>query len=207
MGVRWRCWPAGSIGPTRWATRRCSSEIAETGLLISEWPPGAEPLRHRFLIRNRVIAAATAGTVVVEAAARSGAIQTMSRVLALRRTAMVVPGPVTSAMSVGCHELLRSRPDALLVTGVEQVLEAVGRIGEYLAERPRGQEHRRDRLDEESARLLEAVPARGTATAEELAGRSGLALRTVLRRLSLLELAGLVERREGGFALSRGSAP
>jgi len=178
--------------------------IAETGLLISEWPPGSEPLRHRFLIRNRVIAAATAGTVLVEAAARSGATQTMSRVLALRRPALVVPGPVTSAMSVGCHELLRNHPDATLVTDASQVLEAVGKIGEYAAEPPRGRQHRRDQLDEESALLLEAVPARGTATPEELAGRAGLALRTVLRRLSLLELAGLIERRDGEIALARG---
>jgi DNA processing protein len=106
-------------------------QITETGLLISEWPPGSEPLRHRFLIRNRVIAAATVGTVLTEAAARSGAIQTMNRVLSLRRAAMVVPGPVTSAMSVGCHDLLRSRPDAALVTGMPHVLEAVGRIGEH----------------------------------------------------------------------------
>jgi DNA processing protein len=177
--------------------------IAEAGLLVSEWPPGSEPLRHRFLIRNRVIAAATVGTVVVEAAARSGAAQTMSRVLALRRVAMVVPGPVTSAMSVGCHELLRSHPDAILVTGVEQVLEAVGRIGEYMADPPRGRSHRRDELDPESALVLEAVPGRGTASPDELALRSRLPLRTVLRRLSLLELAGLVERRDGGVALSR----
>jgi DNA processing protein len=178
-------------------------QIAETGLLISEWPPGAEPLKHRFLIRNRVIAAATAGTVLAEAAARSGAMQTMNRVLALRRPAMVVPGPVTSAMSVGCHELLRLNPDATLVTGVEQVLETVGPIGEYLVDPPRGPAHRRDDLDEESALVLEAVPGRGTLPPEELAVRSGLALRTVLRRLSLLELAGLVERRDGGFALCR----
>jgi DNA processing protein len=177
--------------------------IAETGLLISEWPPGAEPLKHRFLIRNRVIAAATAGTVVVEAAARSGATQTMNRVLALRRPAMVVPGPVTSAMSVGCHELLRANPSATLVTGLPHVLEAVGRIGEYYADAPRGPEHRRDALDEQSALVLEAVPPRGAVTPEELATRAGLALRTVLRRLSLLELAGLVERRDGGFALPR----
>ncbi|HEY0000617.1 MAG TPA: DNA-processing protein DprA [Actinoplanes sp.] len=177
-------------------------QIAETGLLISEWPPGAEPLRHRFLIRNRVIAAATVGTVVTEAAARSGATQTMSRVFALHRTAMVVPGPVTSAMSVGCHEMLRTRPDAILVTGHGQVLETVGRIGEYFAAPPRGPEHRRDSLDEESALLLEAVPRRGTATPEELAAKAGLSLRTVLRRLSLLQLAGFVERREDGVALS-----
>ena len=177
--------------------------IAETGLLISEWPPGAEPLRHRFLIRNRVIAAATAGTVMVEAAARSGAAQTMSRVLALRRAAMIVPGPVTSAMSVGCHQMLPDHPDATLVTGVAHVLEAVGRMGEYYAAVPRGPEHRRDALDEESALVLEAVPHRGTASPEELAARAGLALRTVLRRLSLLELAGLIERRDTGIRLVR----
>jgi DNA processing protein len=118
---------------------------------------------------------------------------------------MVVPGPVTSAMSVGCHELLRSRPDATLVTGPEHVLEAVGRIGEYATPVPRGPEHRRDRLDEESALVLEAVPARGSIRPEELAARAGLPLRTVLRRLSLLELAGLIERPDGEITLPRRS--
>jgi DNA processing protein len=176
-------------------------QIADTGLLISEWPPHAEPLRHRFLIRNRVIAAATRGTVMVEAAARSGAAQTMSRVLALNRVAMVVPGAVTSAMSVGCHEMLRTCPQARLVTGPAHVLEEVGRIGEHLAEPARGPSHPRDELDEESALILEAVPVRGTAVPEQLAAKAGLAIRTVLRRLSLLETAGLVVRRDGGIAL------
>jgi DNA processing protein len=177
--------------------------VAESGVLVSEWPPGAEPLRHRFLIRNRVIAAATRGTVVVEAAARSGASQTMSRVLALNRIAMVVPGPVTSAMSVGCHELLREHPQTRLVTGLSQVLEEVGRIGEYLAEPPSGRRHARDSLDEESALVLEAVPRRGAADAEELAARAGVGLRTVLRKLSVLEMTGLIVRRaDGGVALA-----
>jgi DNA processing protein len=178
-------------------------QIADSGVLMSEWPPGAEPLRHRFLIRNRVIAAATAGTVVVEAAARSGAVQTMSRTIALNRRAMVVPGPVTSAMSVGCHELLRKHPEATVVTGLPHVLEEVGKIGEYLAEVPRGRDHARDTLDEESALVLEAVPRRGAAGPEQLAAKSGLGLRTVLRRLSLLEMAGLVVRRNDGVALPR----
>ncbi len=178
------------------------ARIIERGLLISEWPPGAEPLRHRFLIRNRVIAAATAGTVVVEAAARSGATQTMSRVLALNRPAMVVPGPVTSAMSVGCHELLRTHPGARLVTSVSDVLEEVGRVGEYLDPPPRGRERVRDRLDEESALIMEALPRRGAMTPEELAARARLELRTVLRRLSLLEAAGLVVRAEAGIMLA-----
>ena len=176
--------------------------IAETGLLISEWPPGSDPLRHRFLIRNRVIAAATEGTVMVEAAARSGAAHTMGRALELNRKAMVVPGPVTSAMSVGCHEALRGNPAARLVTGLAHVLEEVGRIGEHYADRARGPDHPRDRLDEESALVLEAMPRRGTADAEQLAGRAGLSLRTVLRRLSLLETMGLVTRRGNGVALA-----
>jgi DNA processing protein len=149
-----------------------------------------------------VIAAATAGTVVVEAAARSGATQTMSRVLALERPAMVVPGPVMSAMSVGCHELLRSHPSARLVTSVADVLEEVGRIGEYLEPPPRGRERVRDRLDEESALILEAFPRRGAATPEELAAEARLDLRTVLRRLSLLEATGLVVRTGSGLMLA-----
>ena len=177
--------------------------ITETGLLISEWPPGAEPLRHRFLIRNRVIAAATVGTVVVEAAARSGAVQTMSRVVALGRTPMIVPGPVTSAMSVGCHEMLRQNPHARVVNGLPHVLEDISPIGVNLAEPPRGPEHKRDHLDEESALVLEAVPHRGTAAPEQLAARAGVSLRTVLRRLSLLETLGLITRREDGVALAR----
>ncbi|MEU8655130.1 DNA-processing protein DprA [Actinoplanes philippinensis] len=176
--------------------------IADTGLLVSEWPIGAEPLRHRFLIRNRVIAAATAGTVVVEAAARSGAAQTMSRVLALDRPAMVVPGPVTSAMSVGCHEILRNNPYARVVTSAGEVLEEIGRIGEYYAETPRGPERRHDHLDEETALVLEALPRNGSVTPEQVAAEARLNLRTVLRRLSLLEIAGLVARTGDGVALA-----
>jgi DNA processing protein len=86
------------------------------------------------LIRNRLVAAATLGMVLTEAAAQSGATQMMNRALVLRRVAMVVPGPVTSAMSVGCHQQLRTRPDAILVTGLPHVLEAVGRIGEHDAQ-------------------------------------------------------------------------
>lgn len=181
---------------------RLFEQIVASGLMMTEWPPGAEPLRHRFLIRNRVIAAVTAGTVVVEAAARSGAAQTMSRVVALNRPAMVVPGPITSATSVGCHELLRRHPSARVVTNVAEILDEVGHIGEYLAPPPRAANHPRDDLDEESALVLEAVPRRGAASPEELATRAGLALRTVLRRLSLLETLGLVRNKPEGVVLT-----
>ncbi len=175
--------------------------IAETGLLVSEWMPGAEPLRPRFLIRNRVIAVATLGSVLVEASARSGATQTMRRALAVGRPAMVVPGPVTSAMSVGAHELLREYESARLVTGVPHVLEEVGRIGVDLAPPARGPHRPGDLLDDEAALLRESLPRRGVVGPDVLAARAGLDVRTALRKLALLEELGLVARRDGGYAI------
>ncbi|MFI7605507.1 DNA-processing protein DprA [Micromonospora sp. NPDC049366] len=175
--------------------------IADTGLLVSEWMPGAEPLRPRFLIRNRVIAAGTVGTVVVEASARSGATQTGHRALAMPRPTMAVPGPVTSAMSVGTHELLRDYPKARLVTGVAHVLEEVGRIGDDLAPPARGPDRPTDALDDDARSVLEAMPRRGGVGVERLAARAGVDVRTTLRKLSLLEELTLVVRRDDGYAL------
>ncbi|WP_433130480.1 DNA-processing protein DprA [Micromonospora sp. CA-240977] len=176
--------------------------IADTGLLVSEWPPGAEPLRPRFLIRNRVIAAGTLGTVVVEASARSGATQTARRAFYANRVAMVVPGPVTSAMSVGAHEFLRDHPRARLVTGVAHVLEEVGRIGADLAPPARGPQRPADALDDDARALLEALPRRGARGVDALATRAGLDVRTTMRKLSLLEELSMVVRRDDGYALA-----
>lgn len=98
--------------------------IARTSLVMSEAPLGGEPFKVRFLARNRLIAALTTGTVVVEAARRSGALNTATWANHLGRTLMGVPGPVTSATSAGVHELIRSRA-ALLVTRPADVVEAV----------------------------------------------------------------------------------
>jgi DNA processing protein len=70
----------------------------------------------------------TSGAVLVEAARRSGSMHMMRCVLDLRRPAMVVPGPVTSALSAGCHELLRAHPEATLVTETAHILEALDRV-------------------------------------------------------------------------------
>ncbi|RKN49317.1 DNA-processing protein DprA [Micromonospora endolithica] len=180
--------------------------IADTGLLVSEWMPGAEPLRQRFLIRNRVIAAGTRGTVLVEAAARSGATQTAHRALALARPTMVVPGPVTSAMSVGAHELLREEPATRLVAGLAHVLEEVGRIGE-LATVPRGPDRPVDLLDDDARSIVEALPRRGALAVDVLAARAGVDLRTALRKLSMLEDLTMVVRRDTGYALGPGARP
>jgi DNA processing protein len=175
--------------------------VIEEGLLISEWPPGTEPHRHRFLIRNRVIAALTRGTVVVEANARSGAKQTLGRAVLLGRAAMAVPGPMTSAMSVGCNQLIRVGI-ARLVTSYAEVLEEVGRIGVDLAPIPRGPVEDRDRLGPEMSRILDAVPFRGSADAGQIAATAGVPLRDALRTLPVLELAGLVVPRDGGYVVA-----
>ena len=76
-------------------------------MLVSEWPPGRTPTRPGFLVRNRVIAALSRGTVVVEAALRSGALNTARHARDQNRPLMAVPGPVTSAASAGCHLVIR----------------------------------------------------------------------------------------------------
>jgi DNA processing protein len=81
--------------------------IRANGATISEWPPGRMPTRPGFLVRNRVIAALSRGTVVVEAALRSGALNTARHARDQNRPLMAVPGPVTSAVSAGCHEIIR----------------------------------------------------------------------------------------------------
>lgn len=140
--------------------------------------------------------------MLVEAAARSGATQTLNRALGVGRPGMVVPGPVTSAMSVGAHELLRAQPGARLVTGIAHVLEEVGRIGYDLAPPARAPERLRDRLDDEATQVLEALPRRKALAVESVASRAGVALRTAMRKLSMLEELGLVVRRDDGYALA-----
>ncbi|NEK86958.1 DNA-protecting protein DprA [Blastococcus saxobsidens] len=177
--------------------------IADEGLLLSEWPPGAAPHQHRFLVRNRLIAALTRGTVVVEAAARSGAQATAKRARDLGRQVLVVPGPVTSAMSVGCHELLREQEGgARLVTNAAQVIEEVGGIGTDLAppvERPASP---RDGLSDLAARVLDACPVRIGVSPERLASVAGCDVLEVLRVLPALELAELVQWTGTGWRLT-----
>jgi DNA processing protein len=178
--------------------------IAEEGLLVSEWPPGAAPHKHRFLVRNRLIAGLTRGTVVVEAAARSGAQATARRAGRLGRPVMVVPGPVTSAMSVGCHELLRDAElGAVLVGTAAHVAEAVGRLGEDLAEPPARPVDRRDGLSDVAVRVLDACPVRNGVSPERLAATAGCDVLDVLRVLPALELADLVECTGTGWRIAR----
>jgi DNA processing protein len=179
------------------------AEIARYGLLVSELPPGTPPTRGRFLVRNRTIAALTRGTVVVEAARRSGAISTARHARDLRRAVMVVPGPVTSAASAGCHVLLREWGEAVCVTDTAEVLDLVGLIGDDLAPERRGPVLDRDRLDPVTRDVLDAIPARGGAGTARIAVSAGVDLDTALASLGALSAAGFVERCAKGWKLRR----
>jgi DNA processing protein len=121
---------AGLDRPYPAAHRQLYDRTAETGVLVSERPPGSAPHRQRFLSRNRIIAALGAVTVVVEAGQRSGALNTAGHARDLGRPVLAVPGPVTSAMSVGCHRLLqREEQPAHLVTSVADILGFCSLVG------------------------------------------------------------------------------
>lgn len=175
--------------------------IAAQGVLVSEWPPGRQVSRLRFLVRNRVIAALAAGTLVVEAAQRSGALNTARHARDLRRRLMAVPGPVTSDLSAGCHQILREW-QGTLVTSAAEVIEHIGPVGVP----PAGAAPPvlpRDQLDLESATVLDALPRRGGMGTVRIAQRAGLAPAATATLLGQLATGGFVERCEDGWRLRR----
>ena len=174
--------------------------VGATGLLVSEYPPGVRPARHRFLTRNRLVAALSGATVVVEAGIRSGAASTAAWARALGRVVCAVPGPVTSAASTGCHVLLRA--GAELVTRADEVREIIGRAGE-LAEDETRPTNPLDALTDTERQVYEALPGRGVRTTDEIAVASGLPADAILGPLAMLEIAGLIERVDGRWRLAR----
>ena len=179
---------------------RLLHRIADEGLVVSELPPGSAPTRARFLVRNRLIAALSLGTVVVEAARRSGSLATADRARSLSRQVMAVPGPVTSAMSAGCHDLLRA--DAVCVTRPAEVLELVGELGADAVEPLRGPATVRDGLSETVRRVLDAVPVRRGAGEAVLAREAGVSTLVVQQVLPPLLAHGLVQRTPEGWRLT-----
>ncbi|MFE3900386.1 DNA-processing protein DprA [Streptomyces sp. NPDC059153] len=173
--------------------------MAEQGLVIGELPPSDHPTRSRFILRNRVIAALTRGTVVVEAEYRSGSLVTARSAQRLGRFTMGVPGPATSGLSAGVHELLRG--EGVLVTDASEVAELVGDIGE-LAPARRGPVHPRDLLDAVSARVLDALPPRGAVGGRDVARGAGTSIDEALGRLYELHSLGFVERDGDGWRLT-----
>lgn len=181
--------------------------VAAGGAVVSELPPGARPQRWRFLQRNRVIAAMSTATVVIEAAARSGAAGTARAAAALSRAVAAVPGPVTAATSAGCHGLIRDGV-ATLVRGSADIIELASPLGFGLDVDPSvaaGIE------TAGAGALTERVLAclsrsHGLATAH-VAVLAGLDVADVRGILLDLENDGRVECRDGGWAPSPARPP
>jgi len=112
-------YPAGNV--------RLFAEIAENGALISEVMPGAHAIPVRFLNRNRIIAALSQATLVVEAAFRSGSLRTARDAAELMRPVMAIPGPINAPTSEGCHRLIGERA-AEIVTSVTDAIELISAL-------------------------------------------------------------------------------
>ncbi|BAJ31029.1 DNA-processing protein DprA [Kitasatospora setae] len=189
------CYPRGN--------ERLIERIGQDGLLVSELALGMNPTRFRFVLRNRVIAALTRGTVVVEAAPRSGALSTARRALDLNRHTMGVPGPITSELSVGVHALIRNGAATMVTSGAE-VGELIGSIGADLAPERVGPMLPRDALEPPVARVLEAVPASADgAPVQRLAHYAALSEAATVQHLHELSSLGFVERHGAHWRLVR----
>jgi DNA processing protein len=175
--------------------------LAHDGAIVSEQAPGAAPTRLRFLSRNRLIAGAALGTVIVEASRRSGARNTANWTTRLSRPLMGVPGPVTSAASEGVHRLLRSG-EATVVTCGEEVLEMVGGMGEYLVNDEPAPTLPRDTVTLREQQVLDAMPSDTGAPADEISLAAGLSILVVEGALQVMKARGLVTLAGDGWRLT-----
>ena len=165
--------------------------VAETGLLVAESPPSVVPAKWRFLMRNRLIAALGSATVVVEAGKTSGALNTATTAVKLGRPVAIVPGLMSSARSIGCHDFLNRFPgEVQILARPQQVLELVGRsVAAEASEEKLGQLERR------------ALDTFGISPVEvwEVQRLAGLSVRETQIALGSLELLGLVQRVGGRY--------
>ncbi|MGZ8179966.1 DNA-processing protein DprA [Williamsia sp. SKLECPSW1] len=178
------------------------AEIARTGAVVTEYAPGTTAARHRFLARNRLVVALTGAVVVVEAGRRSGANNTAAWARVVGRPIGAVPGPATSAMSVGCHALIADGY-AQLVDGPAAVERLVAPDGGGATANPRTVV---DGLDPTVARVREAVPASGGSTVAEIAFSAGVDVATTRAALATLDMLGLVDGDGATWALRRAAA-
>jgi DNA processing protein len=193
------------------------SRIADHGAIVTELPPRSAALKHRFLARNRIIAALTRGTVVVEAARRSGALATVHRAQEIGRLVMAVPGPITSMASAGPNRLLHEGA-ARAVTSPDEVVGLVtgGAVGgdrtapgwapgagRSAAAGPAPDARTALDLTPMAAAVLAALPLRGGRAVDDVAARAVLPPVVCLAQLGVLEMMGLAGRTTRGWRRCR----
>lgn len=177
--------------------------LVDTELVVSEVRPGSGPTKVGFLARNRLIAALSQGTVLVEAAVRSGARNTVNWAAACGRAVMAVPGSIESTWSQGPHLAIREQ-HATLVTGAAEVCEVVAPMGVDTLSSPRGERRAADDLDPVTMSIYDALPVSGARSVGEVAIRAGLAVPACLAGLCRLESIGLARAEAAGWRLGRG---
>ncbi|GGF39781.1 DNA-processing protein DprA [Williamsia phyllosphaerae] len=173
--------------------------IVADGVVVSEYPPGTSAGRHRFLTRNRLVAALSKAVVVMEAGRRSGSLNTAAWAVKCGVPVGAVPGPVTSAMSVGCHRMIRDG-QAQLVMDADDIEHLITPDG---VDDAAGTTRRPDErtLDDVQSRVRDAIPGRGSATIAEIAFAAGIEVARTRSALAMLETYGLVASDGSGWRL------
>ena len=174
-----------------------AERLGQQGLIVSEYPPGMPPLAHQFPQRNRIIAGLSLGTLVVEAASRSGALITARLAGEYGRSVLAVPGPVQSALSRGCHRLLRS--GACLVENTRDVLlEIRPELTAALAEAAEPEVGSGRQAGRSEAKIVLDKLDFSPVTLDELRSATGLTAAELSSMLLHLELEGTVDARPDG---------
>ncbi|SMY11278.1 DNA-processing protein DprA [Brevibacterium jeotgali] len=181
--------------------------VLRSGAIVSEAAPGQTAMRHRFLLRNRLIAAASRTTVVTAAGHRSGALNTAYRAAELLRPVGAVPGSVMSDQSAGCHRLIRDGA-AVLVADAQDVVALAAPLTETRDEPADVQTALRltDSMHPHELQMYSALPVRRGVDVPTLAARAGLGVGTAMAALGMLEVAGHARRTDTGWVKGAGSA-
>lgn len=169
--------------------------IKSCGALVSEFPLGAPPRKQHFPQRNRLISGLALGTLVIEAAMRSGSISTALHALEQGREVFAVPGSIRSPLSPGCHALIKQ--GAKLTEGVSDILDELPQPGRRAGSADARRDQHAARAQRpataiEDARLLDACGWEAF-TIDDVVARSGLTVQEVSSMLLPLELAGLIQ--------------
>ena len=193
------CFPSCNTG--------LAKRIAESGAVVTEFPPGTRARREYFPRRNRMIAGLALGTVVIEAAQRSGALITARMAAEAGREVYALPGSILNPVARGCHRLIRD--GAGLVESPEEVIAGLAPVAADLADALRGRLQRPEAVpdatpaaepDDPEARKLWSALDHDPANIDQLALRSGLTVATLSSMLLAMELEGRVVVDHGRYA-------